>query len=622
MTPLTRLAVLVILSTTLNTPAMLSYAAPSTQTGVQVNTADLFNQATSKAQRGDYSGAVDDLTRLLQFDPGSWRAYASRGDYRNALGDTRGASEDYAQVVRLNPTMVIEYSALGNARQRMGDLRGALDAYNDAQRIDPGDLIAYYGRAHVRAELGDLTGAIDDMTRALEINPNYGFAYNDRGSYRARLGDRQAAADDFTRALQANPSLAAAYRNRGTVHRQQGDLQGAVDDFTQALQIDPSGGAYFDRGLARSGLGDYTGAVSDYTQALRFDPDSSEAYNNRAVAYSRLGDLTAAIEDYSRSLQISPTATRYRNRGLARARSGDSAGAIADYTRALELDPNYADAAYSRGRLRASLGEMTGAAQDLERATALYADQGNPADQQRAIDARRGLETSSASIAPVVPAPDTALASSPSAETPAPRGSSEPAPATTVSLGRLLYRDDFSDATSGWSRQSDDPESRVIGYADGEYSVARLTTRSGWSSASRPREGFVDFQVEVDARLVAPTEGAFVFLGFRRQENGDHYALEVDPDDGTYRLVRHVNGGPSTTVIGRTRLATIEGGTAINRLGVRAQDTEIVLLINGQQAGRIRDDRFRQGALALGVGQRQEGTAEARFTNLVVTSID
>jgi tetratricopeptide (TPR) repeat protein len=622
MTPLTRLAALVVLSTSLNSPAVLSYAAPSAQTGVQVNTAELFNQATSKAQRGDYSGAVDDLTRLLQFDPDSWRAYASRGDYRNALGDTRGASEDYAQVVRLNPTLAVAYSALGNARQRMGDPRGGLDAFNEAVRIDPGGPTAYHGRAHVRAELGDLAGAIDDLTRAVEINPNNGFAYNDRGSYRGRLGDRQAAVEDYTRALQANPSLAIAYRNRGLVRRQQGDLQGAVDDATQALQLDPSSGAYFDRGLARSGLGDYTGAVSDYTQALRFDPDSSEAYNNRAVAHGRLGDLPAAIEDYSRALQIGPTALRYRNRGLDRARGGDSAGAIADYTRALELDPSYADAAYNRGRLRASIGEMTAAAQDLERAAALYAEQGNAASQQRAMDARRGLDTSSPSTALPESTPDVAPASNPSAESPAPRGGSERVPATTVSLGRVAYQDDFSDATSGWSRQSDDPESRVIGYAPGEYYVTRLTTRSGWSSASRPREGFVDFQVEVDAHLVAPSDGAYVFLGFRRQENGEHYALEVDPDDGTYRLVRHVNGGPSTTVIGRTRSAAIQGGTAINRLGVRAQDTEIVLLINGQQVGRIHDDRFRQGALALGVGQRQEGTAEARFSNLVVTSID
>jgi hypothetical protein len=46
-------------------------------------------------------------------------------------------------------------------------------------------------------------------------------------------------------------------------------------------------------------------------------------------------------------------------------------------------------------------------------------------------------------------------------------------------------------------------------------------------------------------------------------------------------------------------------------------------LINGLEVGRVRDDRFRQGALTLGVGRRSAGApADGRFSNLVVTSID
>ncbi|HEY7065713.1 MAG TPA: hypothetical protein VII06_29835 [Chloroflexota bacterium] len=188
--------------------------------------------------------------------------------------------------------------------------------------------------------------------------------------------------------------------------------------------------------------------------------------------------------------------------------------------------------------------------------------------------------------------------------------------------GPVLYQDDFTDSTSGWPRQSNNPEAALAGYDDGEYQVIRPARTSGANWFSRTREGFTDVQIEVDARLVAPTEGSYLFLGFRRQENGEHYGFEVDPDDGTYRLVRHVPNAASQTVIGRTRAPAIQGGTATNHLTVLVQGADVVLSINRREVGRAHDDQFAQGSLVLGVGNRGQGPTEGRFANLVVTSVE
>jgi hypothetical protein len=246
----------------------------------------------------------------------------------------------------------------------------------------------------------------------------------------------------------------------------------------------------------------------------------------------------------------------------------------------------------------------------------------------RVLDARMADARTAPASAPPAAAPPGQPATTVARTASPPLTAAPPSqPAATVARtpgapGRVLYQDDFADPASGWTRESSEPESRLVGYADGEYQVARLLTRPGWSGAARPSEGFNDLQVEADARLVGPTEGAFVFLGFRRQQNGDHYALEVDPDDGTYRLMRHAQGGPSATVIGRTRSTAIQPGTATNRLGARARGPDLVLFINGQEVGYARDDTFRQGTLALGVGHRGDQQAEARFANLVVFSVE
>jgi hypothetical protein len=129
-----------------------------------------------------------------------------------------------------------------------------------------------------------------------------------------------------------------------------------------------------------------------------------------------------------------------------------------------------------------------------------------------------------------------------------------------------------------------------------------------------------DFLWEIDLRLLPPTTDAYAFLDFRRQENGDHYSFIVDPNDSTYQLQR--NTAPERRqLINWTRNPIIEAGTARNRLGVRVQGPEIVLLANGQEIGRAHDDALRSGTVAFGVGSLRDGSADARFDNLLISRL-
>ena len=94
-----------------------------------------------------------------------------------------------------------------------------------------------------------------------------------------------------------------------------------------------------------------------------------------------------------------------------------------------------------------------------------------------------------------------------------------PAPAASPPA-RVLYRDDFSNPNSGWLRQSNDPATFLAGYEAEAYVLVRTAETPGRALVWR-REGFTDFQAEIDARLVGPTEGRYVALILRRQENGE-----------------------------------------------------------------------------------------------------
>jgi hypothetical protein len=187
----------------------------------------------------------------------------------------------------------------------------------------------------------------------------------------------------------------------------------------------------------------------------------------------------------------------------------------------------------------------------------------------------------------------------------------------------VLFRDDFADPESGWPRSSPDPAVSRVGYEAGEYVIARL--QRGTTGVIRPQQWydaqFRDFQVEIDARLVPPPDDGLVFLEFRRQRNGDGYVLVVDPSDGRFLLVRDV-GMDTALLVDWTPARAIHRGAELNRLGVRVNGPSLVVLVNGQEVGRVRDETFPEGTVGFGVANLGSEPVEARFASLVVTSVN
>jgi len=186
----------------------------------------------------------------------------------------------------------------------------------------------------------------------------------------------------------------------------------------------------------------------------------------------------------------------------------------------------------------------------------------------------------------------------------------------------ILWQDDFTNPNSGW-------DSRLVGgYAQGEYRVLLARDGAG-SDHARHVQQFGDFMLRTDARLDRPTDGVYLYLGFRFQERGqnaDGYVLVVTPDDQTFRLElwqQEAGAQKVVRLIDDTRSPAIQSGTRWNRLVVRAQGQEILVFINGQQVGRVNDGTLQTGTLALGVGKRPDAlslaTADARFASLTVT---
>jgi hypothetical protein len=146
--------------------------------------------------------------------------------------------------------------------------------------------------------------------------------------------------------------------------------------------------------------------------------------------------------------------------------------------------------------------------------------------------------------------------------------------------------------------------------------AGRGTTQAVWNPLP-----FDDFQLAIDARIVEPVEDASVFLDFRIHDGSDNgYRFSVDPSGGWFSL-QYIRSAGESALIDLTPSPAIHGPAATNRLGVRAQGTAIVLLVNGQEVGRAETSRLREGRIGFGVASPNGEPVEARFSNLLVTSV-
>ena len=106
-------------------------AAPVGSIDAQMSPEDLYNRGVDRAQRGNYQGAIEDFTQLLQMSPNLAEAYISRGLARSEAGDQQGELADLSQVLTINPNYAIVYFNRGLVQARLGDNQAALE---DLQR--------------------------------------------------------------------------------------------------------------------------------------------------------------------------------------------------------------------------------------------------------------------------------------------------------------------------------------------------------------------------------------------------------------------------------------------------------------------------------------------------------
>lgn len=338
----------------------------------------LDNKAISYLQSGcskmvakDYFGALLDLNKALEIQPGMRLALFTRGSVKHFMGDFSGAIGDQSRVIELSPDNADAYEMRGQARLELSDTAGALADFHKAVGLEPESASAISARGDAYRALGDLEKALADYDRSLELNDDSSKTWNNRGFTRKKMGDPKGALSDFDEAI-ARESDPAFFKNRADGKRLLKDLDGSIADYDETIRLSPKNGlGWAGRGLAKSDRGDLAGAISDYNMAIQHRPNDAIIHKNRSLARQKSGDLLGALSDIERAIQLGgPTASFIAGRAEIRRLQKDFANSLLDFDQAIEQGYRTASAYNSRGLVKFALGDLEGSLADFDHALA------------------------------------------------------------------------------------------------------------------------------------------------------------------------------------------------------------------------------------------------------------
>ncbi len=231
-------------------------------------------KASVLSQKGNYSKAIDALSRALEF-----------------------TSEDKDNIY-LN--LAVEY-------QNLEDYRTAITYLKEALSIEPNNEDAIYELAYCFELSKDYDDAVSTFNNLIDQVPYNEHAWFNLGaSYQAKA-DFSKAATAFDYALVIDENFHAALFNKANILVQLNRYQEAIDLYKRALSFEILDTLiYFYIGDCYDNLEDHRSALTYFEKALRKDEDMAEAWLAASSSLDMLGRELEALEYAKKAIELEP----------------------------------------------------------------------------------------------------------------------------------------------------------------------------------------------------------------------------------------------------------------------------------------------------------------------------
>lgn len=269
---------------------------------VDPSAADIpYYVAESRANLGDYAGALELYQEAIEVDEFFAPAYLGQARARLALDPQAEIAEDLQKSVELDPSFgeaQLEYAAL---LIRSKESEAAQDMLDEAALSLPSSPLVPLLRAQAAYSLEDYETALAQGRQALDLDLTLLPAYRIVGQAAAELGERVTAIKNLQTYLAFTPTDAEAWTSLGRVYLLGDTLNKAIEAFGQALDVeeeeDRDAPIYLLRGMTYLEMNKGQEAVNDLLLARSISLKNGERIFEIDLALGRALWAADRIED-------------------------------------------------------------------------------------------------------------------------------------------------------------------------------------------------------------------------------------------------------------------------------------------------------------------------------------
>ena len=175
----------------------------------KVKAAEHHEKSLALLKDGHYALAIDELSKALQYDPGTAIIYMLRGGALYRKGDLDMSLADLDRAIELDPNLAAAFYNRGSVYYYKQDFDRAIADFSRAIAIDDADAAAYHNRGCAFMMKGKFYEAIDDINRSLLLDPRDPRVYCSRASAYAQTDQTQKATADYrqVQGMTADPAV-------------------------------------------------------------------------------------------------------------------------------------------------------------------------------------------------------------------------------------------------------------------------------------------------------------------------------------------------------------------------------------------------------------------------------
>jgi tetratricopeptide (TPR) repeat protein len=334
-----------------------------------------FNRGILNYNTKNLIESIEDMMKVIEFDPKNARALSCRAMCFKELGYFKAALRDFHEAEHYD-TIPKNFMLSAICYDQLDMDKKANEYYDKFLKYEKNtrnSITALHNKSQNNFMNNKFDEAIEDLSLALKISENEENSEEIvkqikflRSRCYQSIGDLTNAKLDYE---ESSIVTTETLYEEAIEKFQENNFSEAHAIFSEVLEIETENEeVYYSRGLCSKYMDDSEGALKDFMRCIEIKPDFPKPYIHMARHFVKIGNVDKAKSLFKKCLDLVPTLDNYFERAIFYNSIEKNKEAIQDFSKCIELDPTFGDAYYNRGLIQIRMKLYQEALADLTEA--------------------------------------------------------------------------------------------------------------------------------------------------------------------------------------------------------------------------------------------------------------